>query len=575
MSEKILKRLILIIIILILIVAGIFVYLYLGTDLLKSEEQLFYKYLGKALEIENQDKLIEYINKRKNNNYEIKGEYSANLQANIDEKTNEVLDKINNAKIEFTGKVDNLQNKNEHNFNIKYSNEVSSQFNFRSSNNILGFQNDKVSSKFIGIENNNIKDFMQNTLEIEDVSNIPNTIEIFSSNKTITQDFSKEEKEQLKNTYLNLLKNYLNGKEFTYEELDGNLSYNVKISNEEYVNILKDIFTNLNQDELVTSKIVEITGVSKEYITNEIDLIINDLNNNQNENNSEVTLSVEVSQNKNYTICIKEEETEIKFSTKLENDNFILNFEIINNQDTNIYFNLAINGISSNTVNTNFENGYLTNANNQEQKYIYKYSSNVTFNDNIQIEDFNNDNVQVLNNYSKEQVTPFVEQVNERLEEINKNNMKDLELDEDQNILIMMMPLPIASEIMEYNNIDRVTEEAQNSALESNKAASDEELKLELATKTAENMDSSGGIKGSQVDEILEIVMKSNEKFKNNENYQISVTVEASNWGGENKPNGKITIKDFDGADEGSNYKIQFVEDEEENIITEMRITDV
>ncbi len=574
MSEKILKRLILIIIILILIVAGIFAYLYLGTDLLKSEEDLFYKYLGKALEIENQDKLIEYINKRKNNNYEIKGEYSANLQANIDEKTNEVLDKINNAKIEFTGKVDNLQNKNEHNFNIKYSDDVNSQFNFRSSNNILGFQNDKVSSKFIGIENNNIKDFMQNTLEVEDVSNIPYTIEIFSSNKTIAQDFSKKEKEQLKNTYLNLLKNYLNGKEFTYEELDGNLSYNVKISNEEYVNILKDIFTNLNQDELVLSKIVEITGVSKEYITNEIDLIINDLNNDQNENNSEVTLSIEVSQDKNYTICIKEEETEIKFSTKLENDNFILNFEIINNQDTNIYFNLAINGISSNTVNTNFENGYLTNANNQEQKYIYKYSSNVTFNDNIQIEDFNNDNVQVLNNYSKEQVTPFVEQVNERLEEINKNNMKDLELDEDQNILIMMMPLPISSEIMTYNNIDRVTEEAQNSALESNKAASDEELKLELATKTAENMDSSGGINGSQVDEILDIVMKANEQFKNNENYQISVTVEASNWGGENKPNGKITIKDFDGADEGSNYKIKFVEDEEENIITGLIVTD-
>ena len=43
MSEKILKRLILIIIILILIVAGIFAYLYLGTDLLKSEEDLFYK----------------------------------------------------------------------------------------------------------------------------------------------------------------------------------------------------------------------------------------------------------------------------------------------------------------------------------------------------------------------------------------------------------------------------------------------------------------------------------------------------------------------------------------------------
>ena len=574
MSEKILKRLILIIIILILIVAGIFAYLYLGTDLLKSEEDLFYKYLGKALEIENQDKLIEYINKRKNNNYEIKGEYSANLQANIDEKTNEVLDKINNAKIEFTGKVDNLQNKNEHNFNIKYSDDVNSQFNFRSSNNILGFQNDKVSSKFIGIENNNIKDFMQNTLEVEDVSNIPYTIEIFSSNKTIAQDFSKKEKEQLKNTYLNLLKNYLNGKEFTYEELDGNLSYNVKISNEEYVNILKDIFTNLNQDELVLSKIVEITGVSKEYITNEIDLIINDLNNDQNENNSEVTLSIEVSQDKNYTICIKEEETEIKFSTKLENDNFILNFEIINNQDTNIYFNLAINGISSNTVSTNFENGYLTNANNQEQKYIYKYSSNVTFNDNIQIEDFNNDNVQVLNNYSKEQVTPFVEQVNERLEEINKNNMKDLGLDEDQNILIMMMPLPISSEIMTYNNIDRVTEEAQNSALESNKVASDEELKLELATKTAENMDSSGGINGNQVDELLDIVMKSNEKFKNNENYQISVTVEASNWGGENKPNGKITIKDFDGADEGSNYKIKFVEDEEENIITGLIVTD-
>ena len=75
MNERVIKRLILIIVILILAIAGVFAYLYFGTDLLKSEEQLFYKYFGKALEIENSDKLAEYINKRLTNNYEITGKY--------------------------------------------------------------------------------------------------------------------------------------------------------------------------------------------------------------------------------------------------------------------------------------------------------------------------------------------------------------------------------------------------------------------------------------------------------------------------------------------------------------------
>ena len=73
MKTKTIGRLIVVVIILIAIIGGIFAYLYFGTDLLKSNEQLFLKYIGQIFDTENgfiDSQLIEYTNKKATGKYE-------------------------------------------------------------------------------------------------------------------------------------------------------------------------------------------------------------------------------------------------------------------------------------------------------------------------------------------------------------------------------------------------------------------------------------------------------------------------------------------------------------------------
>ena len=71
MKTKVVGRLITIVILLIFILGGIFAYAYFGTDLLKTNEQLFFKYLGQLVDTQDgfiDRQLSEYTNKKLTNN---------------------------------------------------------------------------------------------------------------------------------------------------------------------------------------------------------------------------------------------------------------------------------------------------------------------------------------------------------------------------------------------------------------------------------------------------------------------------------------------------------------------------
>ena len=73
MKTKTIGKLIIILIVVILLLGGVFAYLYFGTDLLKTNEQLFFKYLGQLVDSENgfiDSKLTEYTNKKMTGKYE-------------------------------------------------------------------------------------------------------------------------------------------------------------------------------------------------------------------------------------------------------------------------------------------------------------------------------------------------------------------------------------------------------------------------------------------------------------------------------------------------------------------------
>ena len=586
MNERIIKRLILIIVILILAIVGVFAYLYFGTDLLKSEEQLFYKYFGKALEVENSDKLAEYINKRLTNNYEITGKYTANLQADVDEQTNDGLDKINNARIEFTGKVDNVSHKNEHNFNIRYSDDVSFPFNFRSSNNLIGLQSDYVSSAYIGIENENIQEFLENTIGMQDASGFPDSLEMFSGNSNAQmKELSEEEKKHLQDTYLPIIQDALSSKEFTASEENSVTSYNVTVSQDDLNNIMQNVLNTAREDDMVLSIYEQATNQSRDVLIEAIDNFIeaqsnNDISYGYDDTSSDITISIEVDDAKNSTIVLKEDGQEIRFGIRCNNEDLVCSLETATQESNDrVYITLTIYGMSSDNVNTVLENGYITSTDDgKEQTYIYQYTSNVTFNDNVSIEDFNNENIQILNDYGQEQVLPFLEQVGARIEEVNKNQMEELGLSEDQNPLILMMPAPIASTIILTNQINESFEDMdenmdENTNEDINVAQAREANRL-LESNIIAQQAAQQYFSGTEISNLLSTIVSNNTSIKDNEEMQISVTVEASNWDGENKPDGKIVNEDFDSPNMESFYNVEYTKDEATELINQIIITD-
>ena len=586
MNERVIKRLILIIVILILAIVGVFAYLYFGTDLLKSEEQLFYKYFGKALEIENSDKLAEYINKRLTNNYEITGKYTANLQADVDEQTNDGLDKINNARIEFTGKVDNVSHKNEHNFNIRYSDDVSFPFNFRSSNNLIGLQSDYVSSAYIGIENENIQEFLENTIGMQDASGFPDSLEMFSGNSNAQmKELSEEEKKHLQDTYLPIIQEALSSKEFTVSEENSVTSYNVTVSQDDLNNIMQNVLNTAREDDMVLSIYEQATNQSRDVLIEAIDNFIeaqsnNDISYGYDDTSSDITISIEVDGAKNSTIVLKEDGQEIRFGIRCNNEDLVCSLETATQESNDrVYITLTIYGMSSDNVNTVLENGYITSTDDgKEQTYIYQYTSNVTFNDSVSIEDFNNENIQILNDYGQEQVLPFLEQVGARIEEVNKNQMEELGLSEDQNPLILMMPAPIASTIILTNQINESFENMDENMDEN----TDEDINVAQAREANRLLESNiiaqqaaqQYFSGTEISNLLSMIVSNNTSIKDNEEMQISVTVEASNWDGENKPDGKIVNEDFDSPNMESFYNVEYTKDEATELINQIIITD-
>lgn len=582
MNERIIKRLILIIVILILAIAGVFAYLYFGTDLLKSEEQLFYKYFGKALEVENSDKLVEYINKRLTNNYEITGKYTANLQADADEQTNNGLDKINNARIEFTGKVDNVSHKNEHNFNIRYGDDVSFPFNFRSSNNLIGLQSDYVSSAYIGIENENIQEFLENTIGMQDASGFPDSLEMFSGNSNAQmKELSEEEKKHLQDTYLPIIQEALSSKEFTASEENSVTSYNVTVSQDDLNNIMQNVLNTAREDDMVLSIYEQATNQSRDVLIEAIDNFIeaqsnNDISYGYDNTSSDITISIEVDDAKNSTIVLKEDGQEIRFGIRCNNEDIVCSLETATQESNDrVYITLTIYGISSDNVNTVLENGYITSTDDgKEQTYIYQYTSNVTFNDNVSIEDFNNENIQILNDYGQEQVLPFLEQVGARIEEVNKNQMEELGLSEDQNPLILMMPAPIASTIILTNQINESFENMDENTDEDINVAQAREANRLLESNIIAQQAAQQYFSGTEISNLLSMIVSNNTSIKDNEEMQISVTVEASNWDGENKPDGKIVNEDFDSPNMESFYNVEYTKDEATELINQIIITD-
>ena len=469
------KKRILIILILLLAIVGIFSGLYallfFKTDLLKSDRDLFYIYLGKnidILDVIDDEWITKYEEKTKNTEYDNEGQISFEIS---DENDGSDLNKlINNGKIQFKGVTDTVNKKAYQDIKLMYSNEEEKKelFNlkFLKEQDLYGLKSDEVVIKYISIENNDIYELL-NRLGKSNTNNIANKIEKYDINRIL--NMSEETKEEIIQKYMDVLKEQIPSNKFTKEkdiiinrndqEYTTN-KYTLKLTGDEEINIKVKLLETLLNDENILQEVNKIQQKNDENITvlkTKIQDQINDIKRQPSNSNiifelsvyeaegelirtelikPELTLRIEnVNTKNNQTVTITNTETSngtIVTTCKLNRQTFTnisqmsLEYNVTENsrQATNIIINIKNEIKTGDEIDTTIEAEIEDDLGNKK----IQYNNLKKFNTSSEIESLRDDTV-ILNNMTLDYNRSTIEAIKERLDSIFKQRMEENNLD--------------------------------------------------------------------------------------------------------------------------------------------------
>ena len=567
MKTKTVEKLIIIVIVLIFILGGIFAYLYFATDVLKTNAQLFFKYLGQMVDeqdgfIDNQ--LTEYSKKKYTGKYEDSGKFY--MDVNISVMDSESLQTLNGFNIEYSGKDDNTTRKNEQDISLNYSSDVNFPFKYKYADETLGLQTDYVSSKYVGIENRNLKQFIEK-FGVTDTTEFPDTIDFFSNftnQETIT--YTNEEREQIINTYKSILEGKLGQKEFTKTKENNTESYSVEMTNQELKDLVLNVLETLKNDQILMPKMEEATkeiiesmnANSAEEITVQdiIQEMIDDINASEIDEGTNI-ITVSQIDKKLSSIAIKNDQTELKITKTNTQGTLTYGIEInmldVETQENMRYFLTAsYQGLEQlASVNETYQYGLVGTMDGQEQKMVYNLNCTDTFNDGITIADYAEDEIQKLNEYDAEQIVTLITSIVERIGQVNTMQMEEIGFSEYGNPLLFASPLTSLSMLI-YNQASDVVNESSMS-------------EVEMEAFNQRFMQYEGEQSGTTVRALLQTVI-SNNVGETDENRKIEVSGDITLT----KEDTKVPTED---VNTGSMYNVQ-MQYNDEGIISQIIITE-
>ena len=469
MKTKVLSKVIISLVIVILILGGILAYLYFFTDVFKSNSQLFFKYLGQVVEKDSfiDEKIISYTKKKQESKYEDNGKFY--VEMNMNELDEDLVRGVNNFNIQFSGTVDNIEKETQQDIFLNYSDDVNFPIKYKYANETAALQTDYVSNKYIGIKNEGLKEFAQN-LGIEDLENIPDKIEISEQIDDIS--FTDEEKQQIFNNYKVLFENRFKEEQFKRSEENGTINYSLTISNQELKNFIITFLETLKNDSIIIPKMEEkLREINSEYNEQEsiqevIQNLIDEMNQEEIEEGN-ITIIVSQLNKKLSGITIKNDEFEGKIAKIQEQNELIYTFEMnIKDIETEESMKtlLTANFIGleqMESIKETYQLGISINEDSQEQTVKYTLENTNTFNDDINIEDFNEEEIEILNNYNGTQISNLLTAIVERIIEVNNEQMEEIEFSEYGNPIIYSIPLGL-SNILIFNSAENSIEKSQN-----------------------------------------------------------------------------------------------------------------
>lgn len=472
MGKKSNKVFIIVLIILsLLIIATSLVMIYLKTDLFKNEEQLFYKYAGQKLEafdMLEEASIKEYFQKKQTTPHENEGKYTLSIQSN-DFSNKEIIDKLDEISISFSGKTDPQNNKIEQNISLNYSDNVNFPIQYVQNKDIIGLISDPVVNKYVGIKNENLKELMQK-LGASDTTDIPDKIGEMQEEQKTEEEIKQgeEEAKKIKDTYLNIIKDNINEENYSKIKDGENVGYSLKLTYAEIKNIYIKILEQLKQDEIILSKISnEETEISKEDFQNQVQELIDEAQDYEPEDQQlqinvyksgekssliEIIFSefkIDIKMEENIIECkivgIKDgQETPEKFVLSLnkqqQNNNTLyeLKFEALEEEEKLLDISFLANYTGINSENSS--EIYSFQISSEELIANYQFENKINFVDNVEIEDLTSENTIILNDYEQQEIYLLLAMVGEKIDEVNKEKLAQAGFSEDDMPILYIIP---------------------------------------------------------------------------------------------------------------------------------------
>ena len=275
--KSVIKISIIVLIILIFAIVGAFAYLYFGTDIFKTDKQMYLKYASESKDfIYNQLKdedLDAYKNKLKNTPYENNGKITVKVESNSSNKSKEVQF-LENSNVTIAGKVDKANKINLQNIKINYPQQQTIDIDLLLQDDTYGFRINSILKNYLAVENNNLKEWAKILgLDEEQINLIPEKID----NTLFDSIISEDELNQLIEKYSKLIVNKLDDDMFSKTNQGEITVYSFKINEKQVKDIALDVLENVKEDESIWQIVKNMyTGFSL-YSKEEIDEQINEM----------------------------------------------------------------------------------------------------------------------------------------------------------------------------------------------------------------------------------------------------------------------------------------------------------
>ena len=487
--KKRITLIIVIVVLVLLIIGGIFIFLYLNTDMFKSNQTLFVKYLGKNSEniqgLQNIVNKTEYDELLKTNPYNVTSEIKVNYTQNVGTTEENNNNSINQLKMTIEGQTDNKNNYDYRNIKLLKNDEQVMQNEILHTSNNYGIKFTDLFNQYVVVENQNLKDLLKRIgYTDEQIEYVPDSIDF---NNDILQDikFSNEDIESLINKYASIITQNIGETNFQKQknqmiEINGQTylanAYILSLTKEQLNNVYINMLENLKEDEIILNKIDKIQNKInqltlgeynkdlKNEFTQKIDLTIGRIR-QTNIGTDETKIIVYENNGKTISTSIQTQEYQMNlnclngYNELVINENNTETYKItIENVDNKLAINIENNKNQKSSL--SIERTYEENDKKKDENYkvlyeiddkkieanINKTTEIAPIMENAQV--FNNDNAVVLNNLEDSMMKEIINRVqtglNEKIESVKQQinypdieqMLKDIGLIKDTGILV-------------------------------------------------------------------------------------------------------------------------------------------